>query len=151
MNLKTLVGSGDRIALFAVPFILAGVILAVASPSVVDVGGPPTWLRVLSVAVLIPGLTIWIWSVVLILRNVPRGRLITGGPYAWVRHPLYTSVALLVLPWVGFLLDTWLGVMLGAALYVGARMFATDEDDALARTFGQAWRDYDRNVKLRWL
>jgi len=151
MNLKTLVGSGDRIALFAVPFILAGVVLAVVSPSVVDVGGPPTWLRVLSVAVLIPGLTIWIWSVVLILRNVPRGRLITGGPYAWVRHPLYTSVALLVLPWVGFLLDTWLGVMLGAALYVGARMFATDEDDALARTFGQAWRDYDRNVKLRWL
>ena len=59
-----------------------------------------------SIAVLIAGLAIWIWSVILILANVPSGRLITSGPYAWVKHPLYTAVALPV-PWVGFLLKTW--------------------------------------------
>jgi Isoprenylcysteine carboxyl methyltransferase (ICMT) family. len=47
---------------------------------------------------LIPGVTIWIWSVVLILTKVPRGELITSGPYALVKHPIYTGVALLVLP-----------------------------------------------------
>ncbi len=57
---------------------------------------------------LVPGLAIWLWSVILILANVPRGRLITGGPYGWVKHPLYAAVALLVLPWAGFRLDTWL-------------------------------------------
>jgi protein-S-isoprenylcysteine O-methyltransferase Ste14 len=128
MNVRNLVGSGDRIALFTMPFVVAGVILALANPSMFSVGALPAWLRVLSIALLVLGLAIWIWSVALILRNVPRGRLITGGPFAWVRHPLYTSVGLLVLPWLGLLLDTWLGVLIGVALYLGARMFAPAEE-----------------------
>jgi protein-S-isoprenylcysteine O-methyltransferase Ste14 len=82
------------------------------------------------------------------LRNVPDGRLITDGPYAWVKHPLYTAVALLVLPWIGFVLDTWLGVLIGAVLYVGSRIFAPAEEDALSRAFGGRWSDYSRSVRL---
>jgi protein-S-isoprenylcysteine O-methyltransferase Ste14 len=108
-------------------------------------------LRALSIAVLIPGVAIWLWSVILILTNVPRGRLITGGPYTWVKHPLYTAVALLVLPWAGFLLDTWLGAAIGVVLYIGSRIFAPAEEAALSRAFGDAWRAYDRGVKLHWL
>jgi protein-S-isoprenylcysteine O-methyltransferase Ste14 len=151
MNVKNLVGSGDRIALFVAPFVVLGVALNVVNPSMFGAGGPPGWLRVLSVAVLISGLVIWIWSVILILANVPRGRLITAGPYAWLKHPIYTAVALLVLPWVGFLLDTWLGLAIGLILYVGSRMFAPAEEAALSRAFGEAWREYDRSVKLQWL
>lgn len=62
------------------------------------------------------------WLVVLILSRVPRGQLITTGPFTLVKHPLYTGVALLVLPWAGFLLDTWLGAALGSILYVATRM-----------------------------
>ena len=71
---------------------------------------------------LVPGLAMWLWSVILILANVPRGRLITGGPYGWVKHPLYAAAALLVLPWAGFLLDTWLGAAIGAVLYLASRI-----------------------------
>ena len=85
----------------------------------------------LSIAVLIAGLAIWIWSVILILANVPSGRLITSGPYAWVKHPLYTAVALLVLPWVGFLLKTWLSAVVGVGLYLGSRIFAPAEEAEL--------------------
>ena len=92
-SLKNLVGSGDRIALFVLPVAIAGVLLNYAHPTWFDVGGPPIALSVVSIAVLVPGLVIWIWSVALILRDVPRGQLITGGPYAWVKHPLYTAVA----------------------------------------------------------
>jgi protein-S-isoprenylcysteine O-methyltransferase Ste14 len=151
MNVKNLVGSGDRIGLFVAPFALVGVILNLAYPSLFGVGGPPVWLGALSIAVLVPGVAIWLWSVILILTNVPRGRLITGGPYAWVKHPLYTAVALLVLPWVGFLLDTWLGAAIGIVLYVGSRMFAPAEEATLSRAFGDAWRQYTRGVKLHWL
>jgi protein-S-isoprenylcysteine O-methyltransferase Ste14 len=151
MNRRKLVGSGDRIALFTSPFVVVGVILNVANPDLFAVGGPPVWLWWLSVAMLVTGLAIWAWSVILILTNVPRGRLITGGPYAWVKHPIYTAVALLVLPWVGFLLDTWLGVLLGVALYVATRIFAPAEEAKLSRTFGEAWEEYRRRVKLAWL
>jgi protein-S-isoprenylcysteine O-methyltransferase Ste14 len=47
------------------------------------------------------------------LRKVPRRELITNGPYAIVKHPLYTGVALLVLPWIGFISNTWLGAVIG--------------------------------------
>ena len=149
--LRTLIGSGDKIMLFMAPFFLVALVIVVAEPAPLAVGGPPGWLQVLSIPVLIVGLAIWLWSAVLILRNVPRGHLITSGPYAWVRHPLYTAVALLVLPWIGFLLDSWLGLVLGIALYAGSRLFAPEEDAALSRTFGDAWREYDRTVKLGWL
>ena len=147
-RLQTLVGSGDRIGLFVLPVVLIGVFLNYQHPTWFDVGGPPTALRILSIAVLFPGVAIWIWSVILILRNVPDGRLITDGPYAWVKHPLYAAVALLVLPWVGFLLDTWLGVLIGAVLYVGSRIFAPAEEDALSQAFGERWVDYGRTVRL---
>lgn len=151
MSLRALVGSGDRIGLFALPFLLVGVVLNVAYPSVFEVGGPPTALRVVSVVVLIPGVTVWVWSAALILTKVPRGELITNGPYALVTHPLYTGVALLVLPWVGFLLDTWLGALLGVALYVGTRMFAPAEEERLSKTFGDRWDEYCRTVAIPWL
>ena len=151
MNLKRLVGSGDKIGLFTLPLVVAGMILNVAYPSIFQVGGPPSWLWWLSIGMLVPGLAIWLWSVILILANVPDGRLITGGPYAWVKHPLYTAVALLVLPWVGFLLNTWLGAVIGAGLYVGSRIFAPAEEAELSRTFGATWHAYSRRVKLQWL
>ena len=151
MNLKNLVGSGDRIALLTLPIVLVGVILNLADPAIFRVGGPPEWLRVVSIGVLVLGLVIWIWSVVLILTNVPRGRLITEGPYGWVKHPLYTAVALLVIPWLGFLLDSWLGVVIGLALYLASRIFAPAEEADLSRTFGQSWLEYSHHVKLHWL
>jgi len=97
-RLKMLVGSGDKIGRLALPFLAAGLAANVWRPDLFSVGGPPTVLKVSSIAMLIPGVTIWIWSVVLILTRVPRHELITTGPYALVKHPLYTAVALLVLP-----------------------------------------------------
>ena len=79
----------------------------IAFPSLFTIGGPPTWLGVLSVLVLLVGVVNWAWCVYLLLIKVPRRELITNGPYAVVKHPLYTGAALLVLPWLGFLLNTW--------------------------------------------
>jgi len=151
MKLKELVGSGHKIGLFTLPFVVVGVILNVADPAVFRVGGPPAWLRWLSIGMLVPGFTIWLWSAILILANVPRGRLITGGPYGWVKHPLYVAVALLVLPWAGFLFDTWLGAVIGAILHLASRIFAPAEEAELSRTFGAAWQTYSSRVKLQWL
>ena len=93
----------------------------------------------------------WIWSAALILRKVPRGELITNGPYSIVKHPLYTSVALLVLPWLGFLFNTWLGALIGIILYIGSRIFAPAEEAALSKTFGASWDEYCNTVKIPWL
>ena len=149
--LKRLVGSGDKIGLFALPFLLAGIVLNAVYPSAFHVGGPPVALQVISVVVLIPGLTIWGWSVVLILRRVPRAELIVNGPYSVVKHPLYTGVALMVLPWIGFIFNTWLGAVVGSIMYIGSRIFAPAEEAELSATFGATWDEYQDTVRIPWL
>ena len=151
MKLKVLVGSGDKIGLLTLPFLIIGLILNIVFPSAFHVGGPPTALKVISIILLIPGVTIWIWSVVLILTKVPKKELITNGPYSLVKHPLYTVVALLVLPWLGFLLNTWLGALIGVILYIGSRIFAPAEEAELSKTFGATWDEYCNKVKIPWL
>jgi protein-S-isoprenylcysteine O-methyltransferase Ste14 len=77
--------------------------------------------------------------------------LITNGPYALVKHPLYTGVALLVLPSLGLLVDTWLGILIGIVLYGASRIFEPEEERTLSETFGPAWDEYRRRVKIAWL
>lgn len=149
-EIRSLVGSGDRIALFTLPFAAVGVVGNIVEPAWFAVGGPPSWLAAISWVLLAAGLVCWAWSVVLILTRVPRGELITTGPYRAVKHPLYTGVALLVLPAAGLLLNSWLGAAIGVVMYIAARLYEPREETALAKEFGPAWDRYAKNVWLPW-
>jgi protein-S-isoprenylcysteine O-methyltransferase Ste14 len=151
MKLKLMMGSGDKIGLLVLPLLIIGLVLNIIFPSFFRVGGPSIVLLVISIIVLIPGITIWIWSVILILTKVPQNELITNGPYSLMKHPLYTGVAFLVLPWIGFLFNTWLGVLIGTILYIGSRIFSPIEEEILLKAFGTAWDEYCNKVKMPWL
>ena len=151
MKLKVLVGSGEKIGLLILPFLIVGLILNIIFPSLFSVGGPSIALKVISIIILIPGVIIWLWSAALILTKVPRKELITSGPYSLVKHPLYTGVALLVLPWVGFLFNTWLGALIGIIIYIGSRIFSHEEEEILSKNFGATWDEYCNKVKIPWL
>ena len=151
MKLEILVGSGRKIGLLAFPFIVLGLALNIWKPSLFSVGGPNGILRVLSIVLSISGIIVWAWSVFLIATKVPKEELITTGPYALIRHPLYVGVAILVLPWLGFLCNSWLGIVIGIIVYVGSRIYAPEEEKALSVKFGEKWDDYTKRVKLPWL
>ena len=151
MKATSLVGVGDRLALVTLPVLVVGLALNILVPSVFRVGGPPPLLRTISIVLLVPGVVLWLWAVALIILKAAKGELITNGTYALVKHPIYTCVALLVLPWLGFLLNTWLGALVGATLYVGSKLYAPEEETLLAKTFGPAWDAYAKKVRLPWL
>ncbi len=151
MKLRALVGSGEKIGVFMLPGAAIGLVLNIARPHWFALVGPPRWLGPVALCLLVPGLVVWAWSVALIATKARRGELITSGPYAVVKHPLYTGVALLVLPAAGFLLNTWLGALLGLLMYLASRRYAPEEEHELARTFGPAWNDYVARVWLPWL
>jgi protein-S-isoprenylcysteine O-methyltransferase Ste14 len=151
MKLKVLVGSGDKIGLMVLPFLIVGLILNIIFPHKFSVGGPSNTLRTISIIILVPGIIIWIWSVVQILIKVPRQELITNGPYSLVKHPLYVGVSLLVLPWIGFLFNSWLGILIGITLYISSRIFSPEEERILSKVFGTTWDEYCNKVKIPWL
>jgi protein-S-isoprenylcysteine O-methyltransferase Ste14 len=150
MRLKVLVGEGRNIMVLTLPFaalLIAGNILL------------PGWFRlgfgtggvVAGIILLAVGVPAWLSSVALILIRVPQKKLITTGPYAIVRHPLTTSVALLVVPGLGLLFDSWVGAAIGAVLYAFARYFSPREEAALLKIFSAEYEAYRRKVLLPWL
>jgi protein-S-isoprenylcysteine O-methyltransferase Ste14 len=151
MKLKVLVGNGRKIGLLTLPFLTIGLILNILYPSYFTVGGPSATLSIISVIILIPGIINWAWSVILIVTKIPRKELITTGPYSLVKHPLYAGVALLVLPWVGILCNTWLGILIGIIVYIGSKLFSPEEEQILSKIFGKKWDEYTQTVKIPWL
>lgn len=151
MESRELVGSGPKIVRLALPFLAIGLILNIVYPSVFSVGGPSIALMAISIAILIPGVAMWLWSAALIKKRVPRGELITNGPFSLFKHPLYTSVALFVIPWIGFLFDTWLGVLIGIVFYAGSRIFSPEEERELSKNFGTRWDEYCNRVRVPWI
>jgi protein-S-isoprenylcysteine O-methyltransferase Ste14 len=71
-------------------------------------------------------------------------RLVTHGPYAIVRHPMYVGLSVAMLG--GLLLyQTWTWVAL-LLLPLGLWRRAGREEQALAAGFGEAWQAYCRRV-----
>jgi protein-S-isoprenylcysteine O-methyltransferase Ste14 len=150
MKLKFLVGAGDRVMGLTLPFIVIGVAANIIWPAVFRMGSGTGGL-IAGIVLLVIGVPLWITSAVQILVWVPRKTLITTGPFALMLHPLYTSVALLVLPGLGLVLDTWLGPALGVILYVSSRIFSPSEEKLLAKYFPNEYPAYRAKVLLPWL
>ncbi len=150
MKIGRLVGAGDRVIAGMLPVAVAGIVANVVWPQLFRMGFGAAGLAA-GIVLLTLGVPFWLWAVAQILVYVPRGRLITSGPFALVLHPIYVSVALLVMPGVGLVLDTWVGFPIGGALYVSSRIFATREERKLAAHFPAEYPRYRARVLVPWL
>jgi len=70
--------------------------------------------------------------------------LVTSGPYALVRHPMYLGILLTGLGGI-LIYRTWTMVFL-ALNFLGLMMRARREEQALAIEFGAQWQAYSRTV-----
>jgi len=70
--------------------------------------------------------------------------LATGGPYKYIRHPMYIAKAILV---IFFFLATgiWMS-LIGALSWIGLPSQANMEEDALKKKFGSVYEDYLNNT-----
>jgi protein-S-isoprenylcysteine O-methyltransferase Ste14 len=74
-------------------------------------------------------------------------QLVTSGVYAYIRHPLYSS--LLFLAWGAFLKQpSWTGVCLAGIATFFLTLTARTEEVENMRYFGDAYRNYIRWTKM---
>jgi len=150
MNIKQLAGTGDKIIGFTLPFALAGIILNVLYPQWFKMDSGLTGV-IIGAVLLVLGIPFWLISVVQILKYVPQNKLITKGPFSVLLHPIYTSIALLVIPGLTLVFDTWLGFLIGAILYIISRIFRGREEKKLETLFMGEYEKYRSKVIIRWL
>jgi protein-S-isoprenylcysteine O-methyltransferase Ste14 len=71
-----------------------------------------------------------------------RHELVQHGPYRWIRHPLYTLGALLLLA-EGLMLASWLVLLFALLAFVVFRFVVVPiEERQLELRFGDAYRQY---------
>jgi protein-S-isoprenylcysteine O-methyltransferase Ste14 len=74
-------------------------------------------------------------------------KIITDGPYHWIRHPAYTGMFLIYLG-IAFAIGTWLGILITAGLMLGATMYRISiEEKVLIEAIGDPYEDY---IKHTW-
>ena len=70
-------------------------------------------------------------------------RLVTAGPYRWVRHPFYVTFALLIAAAV-LLSANWFIAVSGVLVFVLLDVRTPKEEQNLIDRFGDGYRDYMR-------
>jgi protein-S-isoprenylcysteine O-methyltransferase Ste14 len=68
-------------------------------------------------------------------------KLVTGGPYRWVRHPLYTIGSSFFISF-GMMADNWFIPALGALAFIAMAIRTPKEEANLIEKFGEEYREY---------
>jgi len=139
-------GVGPRMGLAWTPWLAAALALRWWAPEVSALPLPSALRLALGSALLAIGLAFWAWSAAHFLRHFFAGRLLTSGPFAWCRNPIYASFIVLLVPAAALLANAWPLLAADAALYLLFRRFIGDEDRMLADRFGASYEAYRRRV-----
>ena len=118
----------------------------------------PIWARALGALILVAGGALGTWGIIALGKNltaVPKpiegGELVTTGPYAFVRHPIYAGVILGTLGWA-LLRSNLLGVALALAAFIFFDMKSRREEKWLVDAYA-GYPDYQRRVRklITWV
>ena len=103
------------------------------------------------------GLALFIWCVSL-FASVGRGtlapwdptqNLVAAGPYRFVRNPMISAVALLLIGQALFFGSRFVGIWAGLVLLINHIYFIVSEEPGLEQRFGENYRRYKASVP-RW-
>ncbi len=110
--------------------------------------GLPEWVRLLGIVlgVLCAAGVYWLFSSIgtgITPTSATRAehKLVTHGPYRWVRHPLYTVGSSLFIAF-GMMADNWFLALLGVLAFIGMALRTPKEEANLIDKFGDEYREY---------
>jgi len=127
---------------------------AILAQSHVESLSAPNGVRVAGLVVMWCGMAIRVWAI-LTLGNAfrttvevePDQKIVTSGPYRWLRHPSYTGL-LVILAGFGLALGNWLSfaICLAVPLPAVLRRIAVEEAE-LMLVLGEPYRRYEERTK----
>lgn len=81
--------------------------------------------------------------------DTPPERLVTAGPFAYSRNPMYLGHIIFLLG-LALSLQSWLAALIAAASAVWFQFRVQGDERRLAERFGQPYQDYTTRVR-RWI
>ena len=113
----------------------------------------PIWLRWFGVAVGFGMLPVLYWVMSTLGKNISETvltkedhKLVTHGPYRWVRHPLY-SVATVIFVLLGVLAANWFIMVMALLIIIGMALVVIPKEEAqLTEKFGAEYHEYKKRT-----
>jgi protein-S-isoprenylcysteine O-methyltransferase Ste14 len=137
--------------------VLAGLLLHLTVPLPWLSGTPAFVLQVLGAILAVGALLMDVVAVnvfrdhqTTILPHRAASHLITSGPFAWSRNPIYVGNTVLVVAAGLFFGKAWLVMLAPLAAFVTQKLAIEREERHLAEMFGEEWVSYAERVR-RWL
>lgn len=134
---------------FGIAFMIAVIVFAVSPARMAWSALPlPAWIRWSGFGVLIASNALLLWTLHSLGPNLTdtvvtrkHHTLVVRGPYHWVRHPFYLSVALLILS-TSLIAANWFLMLTGAVALAMLVVRTPIEEAKLVERFGDDYRRY---------
>lgn len=112
----------------------------------------PVWLRWTGAVFSALSVALLIWTLPTLGRNLTdtvvtrrAHTLVTRGPYRWIRHPFYVSMALMTIG-SALVAANWFIFLAGVVVFSLLAIRSRVEEEQLAARFGDAYLDYRKRT-----
>lgn len=143
----TLWGCGPKLALICLPYVILSLIVMHRYPGFFDLKFLDLpYVKIIGFVWLGLGIIFWIYSAIFFLKYFNTGKLITRGPFALCRNPIYSSIIVFIIPSLGLIFHSGLLFSISLVLYIGFKISIHGESNLLRKTFGEEYEIYKKSV-----
>ncbi len=143
----TLFGCGPKLALLCLPYVILSLIVMYRYPEFFDLKLLDfLYVKVSGFIWLALGMIYWIYSAIFFLKYFQPGKLLTEGPFALCRNPIYSSIIVFIIPSLALIFHSGLIFSISIVLYIGFKISIHGETTVLRRIFGEDYEIYEKSV-----
>jgi len=143
----TLFGCGPKLALLCLPYVILSLIVMYKYPDFFDFRFLAfSFAKISGFIWLALGVIYWMYSAVYFLKYFKPGSLITQGPFALCRNPIYSSIIVFIIPALALIFHSGLIFSIALVLYIGFKISIHGEANILRKIFGEEYEMYEKSV-----
>lgn len=139
-------GVGPKIFICISPFILIFGIISFLLEPIFQIPIDYYWLILLGGILLIIGLISFIYSEINLRKAFKASELLTTKASSYLRHPMYASMGLGILPGILIFLNSWFLLLILPIYYLLVRIFIREEEEYLEKIFGDKYVHYKEKM-----
>lgn len=140
-------GIGPKIAIVLLPWLAISIIISSIFKGTFSFSHNAAHLILICGIILMGfGLAFYFSTVKMLLKGLNETKLMTRGAFSLCQNPLYSSIALFIIPALSLMLNSWLVLTTSLVGYIMFRIHIKLEYKELEKFFGQEYLEYKANT-----